>query len=141
MHRFLFSENDKHSEPRAGAEDCTREHGSAQNDGSLPLKASVKKIAIVGPLADSIRRWRAITRHLVALRHAFGRPSQQFASTEVTYTPGTKFLRNPITIPASEYHNEDGKPGITATYFTTKTSPAPRPRLVSKRRSDFQDPG
>ena len=50
---------------------------------------------------------------------------KQFPTAKVTFTPGTKFLRYPVTIPASAYHTEDGKPGLTAVYFYNKTSPAP----------------
>jgi beta-glucosidase len=44
----------------------------------------------------------------------------QFPSAEVTYIPGTTFLRTPVTIPATAYHTEDGKPGLTAVYFNNK---------------------
>ena len=92
-----------------------------KNDGVLPLKSSVRNIAVVGPIADS----------LVALEGNYnGTPSRyttvldgirkQFASAKVTYNPGTKFLRFPVTIPASAYHTTDGKPGLTAVYFNNK---------------------
>jgi beta-glucosidase len=92
-----------------------------KNDGALPLKASVKNIAVVGPLADS----------LVALEGNYnGTPSRyttlidgirkQFAGAKVTYTPGTKFLRNSVVVPESAYHTADGKPGLAAAYFKSK---------------------
>jgi beta-glucosidase len=92
-----------------------------KNDGVLPLKSSVKNIAVVGPLADS----------LVALQGNYtGTPSRyttvldgirkQFASAKVTYNFGTKFLRFPVTIPASAYHTTEGKPGLTVVYFNNK---------------------
>jgi beta-glucosidase len=92
-----------------------------KNAGALPLKSSLERIAIVGPLADSIPALegnyngtssRYVTP-VVAVR-------KQFSTADVTYTPGTTFLRTPATIPASAYHTEDGKPGVTAVYFNTK---------------------
>jgi beta-glucosidase len=64
-----------------------------KNDGVLPLHANTKKIAIVGPLADSVR---------VLEGNYNGTPSRatsaldgirkQFANAQVTFTPGTSFL-------------------------------------------------
>jgi len=92
-----------------------------KNDGALPLKASVKKIAIVGPLADSVP---ALEGNYNGQSSLYVTPldgvRKQFASAQVTYAPGTKFLRTPVTIPASVYHTEDGKPGLTAVYFNNK---------------------
>jgi beta-glucosidase len=92
-----------------------------KNDGALPLKPSVKKIAIVGSLADSIPalegNYNGTSSHYVTPVDGI---RKQFPSAEVTYTPGTTFLRTPITIPASAYRTEDGKPGLTAVYFNTK---------------------
>ena len=45
---------------------------------------------------------------------------KQFAQAQVTFTPGSKFLRTPFTIPASAYRTGDGKPGLTAVYFNNK---------------------
>ena len=92
-----------------------------KNDGVLPLKASVKNIAIVGPLADS----------LPALEGNYnGTPSRyttlldgirkQFGSAKVTFVPGTKFLRSPAVVPETAFHTADGKPGLTAVYFKSK---------------------
>jgi beta-glucosidase len=92
-----------------------------KNDGSLPLKPSIKKIAIVGPLADSIPalegNYNGTSSHYVTPVDGI---RSQFPSAEVTYIPGTTFLRTPVTIPATAYHTEDGKPGLTAVYFNNK---------------------
>jgi beta-glucosidase len=92
-----------------------------KNDGALPLKKSVKKIAVVGPLADSIPalegNYNGTSSHYVTPLDGI---RKQFPSAEVTFVPGTKFLRNPGAIPATAYHTEDGKPGVTAVYFNTK---------------------
>jgi beta-glucosidase len=86
-----------------------------KNDGTLPLKSSVKNIAVVGPLADSVQ----------ALRGNYsGNPSRsttlidgirkQFQPAKVTYNPGTTFLRDPVVVPATALHN------LTAAYFKGK---------------------
>jgi beta-glucosidase len=65
-----------------------------KNDGVLPLSGTVKNIAVVGPLADSKR---------VLQGNYDGTPSRsttvlegirkQFAGAQVTFAPGTNFLR------------------------------------------------
>src|SRR5581483_6374425 len=66
-----------------------------KNDGTLPLKSSVKRIAVVGPLADQTR---------VLLGNYTGTPTDTvsllegmkaaFPNVSITYVPGTQFLRN-----------------------------------------------
>jgi beta-glucosidase len=90
-----------------------------KNDGLLPLKPSVKKIAVVGPLADQIR---------VLEGNYHGTPSRattalegirkEFPAAHVAFEPGTNFLRDPVTIPAGELVAPDGKPGLKAEFFT-----------------------
>jgi beta-glucosidase len=93
-----------------------------KNDGVLPLKSSVKTIAVVGPLADNEGVLRG---------NYSGTPSRattiiegirkQFSGSTVTYTPGTKFLRNPVIIPTSAFKTASGQPGVDAVYFNNKT--------------------
>ena len=116
-----FSENDTAANRELARKVAREAMVLLKNDGSLPLKSSVKKIAIVGPLADSIPalegNYNGTSSHYVTPLDGV---RKQFGSAQVTYTPGTKFLRNPVTIPASAYHTEDGKPGLTAVYFNSK---------------------
>jgi beta-glucosidase len=116
-----FSENDSAANRELARKAARKVIVLLKNDGSLPLHSSVKKIAVIGPLADSIPalegNYNGTSSHYVTPLDCI---RKQFASAEVTYTPGTKFLRNPATIPASVYHTEDGKPGITAVYFNSK---------------------
>lgn len=116
-----FSENDSAAHRELARRAARESMVLLKNDGSLPLKASVKKIAIVGPLADSIPalegNYNGTSSHYVTPVDAI---RKQFSSAEVTYVPGTKFLRNPVTIPASAYRTEDGKPGVTVVYFKDK---------------------
>ena len=93
-----------------------------KNDGTLPLKPSVKSIAVVGPLADSE----------IVLRGNYSGTSskyttiidgirKQFSGATVTYTPGTKFQRNPSVVPETSLKTSSGKPGVDAVYFNNKT--------------------
>jgi beta-glucosidase len=116
-----FSENDSVAHRELARKIARETMVLLKNDGSLPLKLSVKKIAVIGPLADSIPalegNYNGTSSHYVTPLDGI---RKQFASSEVTYTPGTKFLCSPVTIPASVYHTEDGTPGLTAVYFNSK---------------------
>ena len=99
-----------------------------KNDGVLPLRADIQKIAVVGPLAESIR---------VLEGNYNGTPSRattalegirkQFASAQVTFLYGMNFLRQETLIPAAALSTDDGKPGLTAEH-------APRARGRVHRR-------
>jgi beta-glucosidase len=88
-----------------------------KNDGVLPLKASVKRILVVGPLADQVP---------VLLGNYNGTPKdpvtaldgirKAFPQAEVTYEPGINFLRLPETVPASAL-STDGAPGLKGEYY------------------------
>ena len=117
-----FSENDSAANRELARKAAREAMVLLKNDGVLPLKASGKKIAIVGPLANSIPvlegNYNGTSSHYVTPVDGI---RKQFPSAEVTYTPGTKFLYNAVTIPASVFHTEDGfKAGISAVYFNTK---------------------
>lgn len=89
-----------------------------KNDGVLPLKPAVKKIAVVGPLADQVR---------VLLGNYNGVPSRattaldgvrkQFPSAQVSFEPGTSFLREDAVVPASVLVTPEGAPGLKAEVF------------------------
>jgi beta-glucosidase len=91
-----------------------------KNDGLLPLKRSVKRILVVGPLADQVP---------VLLGNYNGQPSHAvtaldgiraaFPGSRVTYEPGTNFLRLTDAVPASALKTPDGQPGVRAEYFAS----------------------
>jgi beta-glucosidase len=91
-----------------------------KNDGVLPLPARIRHIAVVGPLADSLR---------VLEGNYNGTPSQpktpidgirrQFASAKVVFAPGTKFLRDPVAVPGSALSTAGGELGLKAEYFNS----------------------
>ena len=83
-----------------------------KNDGTLPLKTSLKKIAVIGPLADSIPALEGNYNGTNAISVTpLDGIKKQFASAQVVYVPGTTFLRNPATVPATAYHTESGQAG------------------------------
>jgi beta-glucosidase len=90
-----------------------------KNDGALPINAGTRKIAVVGPLANSV--------HVLEGNYS-GTPSRattaldgirkQFAGSDVTFNPGTTFLLEYAPVPASALSTPDGKPGLKAEYFS-----------------------
>jgi beta-glucosidase len=90
-----------------------------KNDGVLPFAASVKKILVVGPLAESVEvlhgNYNGTASHAVSALEGI---RKQFAGAEVTYVPGTDFLREAEAIPSSVLSTDDGKPGLKGEYFS-----------------------
>ena len=89
-----------------------------KNDGLLPLKPEIKKIAVVGPLADQTRpligNYAGQPTHIVSILDGL---KAEFPDATITYVPGTQFLRsegNPV--PNSILTTPDGKPGLKADY-------------------------
>jgi len=90
-----------------------------KNDGVLPFQPQIKKIAVVGPLAESLR---------VLQGNYSGTPSRattaldgirkQFARAQVSFVPGMNFLRQEILIPTSVLSTADSKPGLKGEYFS-----------------------
>jgi beta-glucosidase len=97
-----------------------------KNNGVLPLRPNLRRIAVIGPLAESA---------LVLAGNYGGTPpstttalegiKKQFASAQVTYAEGTNFLRQESLIPPSAYSTADGQPGVTGEYFPNKEFQGP----------------
>jgi len=113
-----------------------------KNDGTLPLGPAIKKIAVVGALAESSR---------VLEGNYNGTPSRsttaldgirkQFRDAQVTFTPGMNFLREETVIPTSDLSTTSGQPGLTGEYFQGKDF-AGTPQLVRVDPAiDLQPPG
>jgi beta-glucosidase len=88
-----------------------------KNDGVLPLR-SVKRIALIGPLADQtavlLGNYNGIPTHTVTLLEGM---KAAFPNATITYVPGTQFLSNRGSpVPASVLSTPDGKPGLMAQY-------------------------
>jgi beta-glucosidase len=119
--KIPFSENDSAANRELARMAAREAMVLLKNDGILPLKSSPRKIAIVGPLADSIPalegNYNGTSSHYVTPVEGI---RKQFPKANVTFTPGTTFLRYPVTIPAAVYHTEDGKAGLAAVYFSNR---------------------
>lgn len=89
-----------------------------KNDGLLPLNPGIKRIAVVGPLADQTRpllgNYAGQPTHIVSIMDGL---KAEFANATITFVPGTQFLRTDGTsVPDSLLTTPDGKPGLKADY-------------------------
>ena len=98
-----------------------------KNDGVLPLAAGVKKILVVGPLAESAQvlhgNYSGTASHAVTALEGI---RKQFAGAQVSFQPGTDFLREHPVIPTSMLSTDDGKPGLKGEYFAQDLSGTPQ---------------
>ncbi|HTS10943.1 MAG TPA: glycoside hydrolase family 3 C-terminal domain-containing protein [Candidatus Limnocylindrales bacterium] len=101
-----------------------------KNDGVLPLKNSVRRIAVVGPLADQtavlLGNYNGTPTHTVSVLEGM---KAEFPNAKITFVPGTQFLSNQGNpVPASALTTPDHKPGLNAEYtsgFRAESKPAP----------------
>jgi beta-glucosidase len=108
-----------------------------KNDGLLPIKPGIKKIAVVGPLADQttvlLGNYAGTPTHVVSVLDGL---KAEFPGATITYVPGTQFLRNDGNqVPDSVLTTPDGKPGLKADYSESVGRPgrgADAPVLVSR---------
>src|SRR5580704_798686 len=94
-----------------------------KNDGTLPFAAGVKKILVVGPLAESVQvlhgNYSGTASHAVTALEGI---RKQFAGAQVSFEPGTNFLREHPVIPTSVLSTDDGQPGLKGEYFAADLS-------------------
>ncbi|MGC1460152.1 MAG: glycoside hydrolase family 3 C-terminal domain-containing protein [Steroidobacteraceae bacterium] len=92
-----------------------------KNNGILPLAHAPGRIAVIGPLADSVRMLEGnyngtpsrVTTIVDGIR-------QQFPNSQIVFEAGTaQFLREPVIVPGSVLSTDDGQPGLTLQYFDT----------------------
>ena len=110
-----------------------------KNDGLLPLKPGIRKIAVVGPLADQTRpligNYAGQPTHIVSILDGL---HAEFPNATITFVPGTQFLRADGTpVPDALLTTPDGKPGLKADYnegMRSGTWPSSEPHrpLVSR---------
>jgi beta-glucosidase len=89
-----------------------------KNDGVLPLNPRIKRIAVVGPLADQVD---------VLLGNYNGQPKNPvtalagiraaFPNAQITFEPGTNFLRALEAVPSSVLTTPDGQAGLKGEYY------------------------
>jgi beta-glucosidase len=101
-----------------------------QNDGILPLSKNFRRIAVVGPSAESTH---------VLLGNYSGTPSRvttgldgvrrMFPASQIIYSPGTNVLREEAVVPPAVFSTKDGQPGLVGEYFENKEF-AGEPSLV-----------
>ncbi len=89
-----------------------------KNDGLLPLKSGIHKIAVVGPLAEQTRpligNYAGRPTHIVSILEGL---HAQFPGAAIRYVPGTQFLHPDGTpVPSNLLTTPDGKPGVHAEY-------------------------
>jgi beta-glucosidase len=116
-----YTENDSEAHRIEATKVAMQSMVLLKNDGTLPLKKGVRKIAVIGPLGDSVS---------ALLGNYNGLPSRQttvvdgirkeFSGAQVVYVPGTSFLHNTFTVPEAAFTTAQGKPGLTAEYFKTQ---------------------
>lgn len=98
-----------------------------KNDGILPLSSNEKKILVVGPLAESVQvlhgNYAGTASHAVTALEGI---RKQFSTAQVSYQPGTNFLREHPVIPSTWLSTPDGKPGLKAEYFSGDFSTSPQ---------------
>ena len=112
-----------------------------KNDGILPLGSKFKKIAVVGPSAESSR---------VLLGNYSGEPSRvttalegirkTFSPAEITYAPGMNLLREESIVPAAVFSTENGKPGLEAEYYPNKEFQGPASLVRVDKYIDLEPP-
>ena len=111
-----------------------------KNDGTLPLKKSGIKIAVVGPLADQWRyllgNYTGIPSHTVSVLEGL---KAEFPDGQVIYVPGTQFLRNDgEPLPASMVTTAEGQPGLMARFSTGDLFGQPPTVLSTKQVSGVE---
>jgi beta-glucosidase len=98
-----------------------------KNDGVLPLAPSMKKILVVGPLAESIQvlhgNYAGTASHAVTALEGI---RKQFVGAQVSFEPGTNFLREHPVVPTSVLSTDNGKLGLKAEYFSGELSGTPQ---------------
>ncbi len=98
-----------------------------KNDGVLPLGSKMKKILVVGPLAEQTQvlhgNYAGTASHAVTALEGI---RKQFGAAKVFYVPGTNFLRQEVVIPTSALSTEDAKPGLKGEYFSGDLSDTPQ---------------
>jgi beta-glucosidase len=116
-----YSENDTEAHRELALKTARESMVLLKNDGVLPLTKAPKNILVIGPLADNKRVLEGNyngtpSRSTTALEGI----KKQFASSNVSFVPGTHFLRDPKVVPAALLTAPDGKPGLRVEYFKNR---------------------
>lgn len=116
--RTAISENDSDAHRQLALESARESMVLLKNDGVLPLKRNIRRLAVIGPLGDQIAvlegNYNGTPSRATSILEGI---RQQFGSVQVAFAPGTLLLRTRDAIPASAFTTEDGTPGLRAEYF------------------------
>ena len=109
-----------------------------KNDGTLPLKKTGIKIALVGPLADQTRyllgNYNGRPTHTVSVLEGL---KAEFPEAQITVSSGTQFLRpEGDVVPASSLTTLEGRPGLTAEFSTGEMWGVERTVLAERQVND-----
>jgi beta-glucosidase len=88
-----------------------------KNDGTLPLRTTGIKIAVIGPLADRTKvllgNYNGSPTHTVSILEGL---RKEFASASIQYVPGSQFMsQDADPVPAAAL-TAGGKPGINVSF-------------------------
>ena len=109
-----------------------------KNDGILPLKPEIRKIVVVGPLADQTRpligNYAGQPTHIVSVLDGL---HAEFPNATITYVPGTQFLRTDgKPVPDALLATPDGKPGLKADYSEGRMFPGAKTMPILTRTEE-----
>jgi len=89
-----------------------------KNKGVLPFRHNVRRIAVIGPLADQVTpllgNYNGTPSHAVTALEGL---KARFPNAEIVFEPGTNFLRAVEAVPGALLATDDGKPGLKAEFF------------------------
>ncbi|MGB7844843.1 MAG: glycoside hydrolase family 3 C-terminal domain-containing protein [Candidatus Acidiferrum sp.] len=111
-----------------------------KNDGTLPLKKSGIKIAVVGPLANQTRyllgNYNGRPTHTVSVLDGI---KAEFPDAQITFLEGTQFLRTEgDVVPGSFFTTLEGRPGLTAEFSTGEMFGVQR-TVLAERQVNYID--
>ncbi|MGB7513370.1 MAG: glycoside hydrolase family 3 C-terminal domain-containing protein [Candidatus Acidiferrum sp.] len=112
-----------------------------KNDGTLPLRKTGIKIAVVRPIADQTKyllgNYAGRLTHTVSVLDGI---KAEFPDAQITFVPGTQFLRNDgDAVPASLLTAPDGQPGLAIQFSTGGDVFEGNPNVLATARASELD--
>ncbi len=116
-----------------------------KNDGVLTLKPTVKRIALIGPLAEQTKvllgNYNGIPTHTVSILEGL---RNEFKGAQIDFVAGTQFLSHDAEPVPNSALTTDGKPGVEATYTKLDMTNINHPeqmKVLAKRVEPTINPG
>ena len=106
-----------------------------KNDGVLPLDRKGVRIAVVGPLADSRRvlRGNYTNRDTAELPSVLDGLKAALPEARIAYVPAGASITDGDLVPPSALQTEEGKPGVTVSYYPFKPDGKPAPTSLMEK--------